>query len=185
MKTTMISIRPAILCMIFAALFVLLPRAFVAQPQNRSSGNCAQKNLTTVRNLPPNNLLSVALSRGEIGDGIQKPWMSTLFSFGFKHVVGELSFKLSKDEFDLQINQMKLYREYYDPQSTFYEISARDSSKFKVLEFDLARALYSDATELIRGTQIDGPVCGTLYLNLLNDSCLPKLNAMPLLETKC
>lgn len=130
-----------------------------------------------LQTLGPDNTLRHALEEGMRGDGIHYFWMDMMKEGGVKQATFVIRFEGSTD---LKITSVKYLRQYYRYDTAIDDPSRIEQIRSIGLEQSLSSAILNQARgELIEETRAHGSrsLCGTLYLNLLDDEVLPVLTA--------
>ncbi|MBS1798076.1 MAG: hypothetical protein JSS81_29940 [Acidobacteria bacterium] len=128
--------------------------------------------------------LRISLENGGRGDGIRYAWMDELQKLGIKRVSFTINFVWNNKITKLDIVEIGYYSQYYD-----VDDPKGDTEKFKrILSSDLEDRLKSEIITRAKksipyvienNSEIYGKkkkICGTEYMNLLDDEVLPILN---------
>lgn len=138
--------------------------------------------------LEPDNTLRYALESGKRGSGVHYTWMDEMRRRGIKQASFRIRFSRCPKQVNIEIVDAKYLQRYYR-----FDAKIDDESELKqITESGLDDALTDEI--LIRAqanlNQRAGAfrlkrLCGTLYLNLLDDELLPILDDLPDINTNC
>ena len=169
--------RNAVSSATLAVLLTLsLGRMPKAQSQPQSGDGHVQRIITS---LEPDNTLRVALERGDRGNGIFRTWMEEMRQHGVKQASYRVRFRWSPTSKKVVIEDSAYLRHYYRFDSKISdEMNLKrieQSGLAKHLAKEILRRARQNLTQ--RTHDVLSPwVCGTLYLNLLDDGILPILD---------
>ena len=137
-----------------------------------------------IRSLPANNMLRVALERGEKGDGIHHSWMDEMKKYEIKQAAYVFNFEWQENKI---INLIEK-RVSYHPAYYQYDVTFKDERKIQeIKESDLAEILKAEAMirarnlleKVLKRESPNESARGTVYSNLLDDERLPILVDLP------
>jgi hypothetical protein len=142
-----------------------------AQYSNNTNQVCKQHNQQIIKNLKPDNPLYSALERNETGNGIFYSWMNKMQLSKVKQATAVVDFELRGQEVKLSVREIIFYNRY-DYFGSKARIKNVGNDK-QTLYDDLKIPFFNEALRTIEGFKIKNNNCGKLYLNLLDDACLP------------
>ncbi len=155
-----------IILMIFCSIL-----AVNAQYSNNTKEVCNQRNQQIIKTLKTDDPLYLALKRNETGSGIFYSWMNRMQSSKVKQATAVVDFELRGQEVKLNVREITLYTRY-DYFGSEAQIKNVGNDKQSLYE-DLKMPFFSEALRIIENFKIKNNNCGKLYLNLLDDACLP------------
>lgn len=138
--------------------------------------------------LDPINRMRIAIESGDRGDGVYYLWMDGMKGLGVKQAAFTVRFIWTKRTRSVEIVDVKYLTRYYVMN---LEIKDPDLNR-QIVDSGLEAKLSAEA--LTRAAKMipqyltpswNGPVCGDLDINLLDDETLPILNVIPLIESDC
>ncbi len=141
-----------------------------SQYSNNTNQVCKQHNQQIMKTLKPNSTLYTALERNETGNGIFYSWMNKMQSSKVKQATAVVEFELRGQEVKLSVREITLYNRY-DYFGSEAQIKNVGNDK-QTLYDDLKIPFFNEALRTLEGFKIKNN-CGKLYLNLLDDACLP------------
>ena len=138
--------------------------------------------------LGKDNTLRIALERGDRGDAIYRQWMSKMRQHGVKQASFRIKFIWGKQHKSLKLEDIKYLQEYYNFDALISDVLVLNQIRASKLEQELSDEVLSrakaDLNQRLRDLKLN-QICGTLYLNLLDDEILPILNDMPDITDEC
>lgn len=160
-------------------------RSQVAQTANQSRDERVRQILES---LEPDNTLRFALERGDRGSGMHYAWMDKMRQRGVKQATFRIHFHWGRQSKKLRITDVKYLRQYYRFDTAISDPSIIEQIRANGLEQELraeilrrAKADAAQRTHDLGSSQI----CGTLYLNLLDEEVLPILDEPPDIDDNC
>ncbi len=156
-----------------------------AQVNKLSSEVCKQNNQLVKKDLSEINPLLDFLEKNWVGDGLIKPWMAEIKARRIRHASADVYFELRNKSVTLRIDHVALSRQYYYSDPKLEPSSVLEPSERNALIKYLTPAFFIKAVEFLDSTRVKENSCGNLYLNLLDDACLPIINAIPYVDPKC
>lgn len=140
-----------------------------------------------LESLEPDNTLRFALEKGDRGSGAHYAWMDNMRQQKVKQASFRIRFAWCPKNKKLDITDTKYLRQYYrfdtriDDRSALKEI--RESGLQQALTDEILIRAKANLTQRARHLRSNW-ICGTLYLNLLDDEILPILDE-PAIHSKC
>lgn len=141
-----------------------------------------------LESLEHDNTLRFALERGDRGSGVHYAWMDKMRQQGVKQASFRIRFVWCPKDKNLSITDAKYLRQYYrfdtkiDDRSVLKEI--HESRLERALTNEILIRAEANLTQKVRDLR-SNRICGTLYLNLLDDEVLPILDEPADIDTKC
>lgn len=132
-----------------------------------------------IASLEPDNTLRVALERGDRGNGIFRRWMKEMRQQGVKQASYRVRFVWSSTSKKVAIEDSAYLTHYYRFDSKISDAVSLKRIEQSGLAKHLAKEILVRARHNLtqRAREMASPwVCGTLYLNLLDDEVLPILD---------
>lgn len=152
-------------------------RAYSTPEQCRASNNLVKKTLD------PKNSLFWAIDKDELGDGIWSTWRAKMERADVKHVTARIEFKYVNSDLSLSLADMSFFKRYYPLTEEGRTIWANAADRASLRQSLLIPA-FIQAAQLLKDLNVKSGSCGDLYIDLLDDACLPVQNQMPLIS-KC
>lgn len=140
-----------------------------------------------IKTLDSSNPLRAALESGRRGDGIHQSWMDGMKQQGIKQASFRIRFTWEKGSVRFQIVNVKYLRQYYQFNTAVKAARSLRAVPIK-LKNDLRGAILVRAKADVESRFKDSKnrrICGTLYLNLLDNEILPILDEIPHLDYGC
>jgi hypothetical protein len=138
--------------------------------------------------LESDNPLRFALERGLRGSGRHHAWMNQMQKLGVKQAAYRIRFNWKKQDGILDVVDVKYLQRYYQYQTAITEQSLlnqiRDSGLEEELRNEILLRARAFVVEKVNASD-DDQLCGTLYINLLDDEVLPILDEPADLEENC
>lgn len=169
-------------CLCFS-LFAQQPLS--KQDANQSANERVHRLLET---LEKDSTLWVALERGDRGDNIYRQWMNKMQQHGVRQASFRIKFSWGKQSKDLKITDIKYLQEYYHFDTAISDALILNQIRAGELEQELSTEVLNRAKVNLNRRLRDlnaNQICGTLYLNLLDDEVLPILDDMPDVSDEC
>jgi hypothetical protein len=141
-----------------------------------------------LESLEQDNTLRFALERGDRGSGVYYAWMDKMRQQKVKQASFRIRFAWCPKNKRLDITDTKYLRQYYrfdtriDHRSALKEI--RESGLEQALTDEILIRAKANLTQRARDLRSNW-ICGTLYLNLLDDEILPILDEPAEISSKC
>ena len=157
----------------------------VAQTANQSRDERVRQ---VLESLERDNTLRFALERGDRGSGMHYPWMDKMRQQGVKQASFRIHFHWVKQSKKLKITDIKYLQQYYRFDTAINDQSIVEQIRASGLERELRNEILRRAKANLAQRMRDlgsSQICGTLYLNLLDDEVLPILDEPPDLNEDC
>lgn len=141
-----------------------------------------------LKSLEQDNTLRLALERGYRGSGVHYTWMDKMQQQSVKQASFRIRFYWETEFKKLKIVDTKYLRQYYRFDTAVDDQSINEQIRASGLEQELRNEILRRArANLAQRTRESGSgqICGTLYLNLLDDEVLPILDEPPDLSDDC
>lgn len=144
---------------------------------------CRSKNQLMKKTLSKDSPLLRAIESNSVGNGRHFDWMDNMKAQNIRQAAASVDFNFEGQSLTLSIVRMKFSSQYY-----YFETNSEKTDKRmlsdQLLIDELRMPFFVHALEFLesRGNKAQ---CGTLYLNLLDDACLPIMNDIPDMRTKC
>lgn len=166
-------------------LFVTLALTIAASGQDvLSSRQCKEKNQSVKRTLDKNNDLFMAIDRNETGHGRVFSWTWQMKQIGIKHAAASVRFQFNGSDIRMALDNVRFYTSYY-----YFapEASVSTSRDTRILELQkvLRLPFFAEALDVLSGINAPQDSCGTVYVNILDDGCLPVPSEIPFVEKSC
>jgi hypothetical protein len=152
----------------------------IAQDRSVDRGQCRVNNQSIMKKLPKGETLFELLATGNVGDGNFFAWMEKMREFNIKTASAKIDFEYRNQILKLSVRSISLSTRYYNfGEGSEPHISVDEkTSLHESLVFPfLKRAIRS--LEILRVKKNN---CGSLYLRLLDDGCLPIADEIPEIE---
>lgn len=154
-----------------------------------TSGQSSREHLKQIiESLEADNTLRRALERGDRGNGIHYEWMDKMRAQSIKQASFRIRFQWRKQSNRLKIIDTKYLSNYYrfdtfiENQERIEEI--RSSGLEQELRDEILRRAVINLTQRTDAAK-SNQLCGTLYLNLLDEEILPILDEPPDVDSEC
>jgi hypothetical protein len=157
----------------------------VAQTANQSRDERVRQILES---LERDNTLRFALERGDRGSGMHYAWMDKMGQQGIKQASFRIRFHGGRQSRKLKIADIKYLRQYYRFDTAIDNQSIIEQIRASGLEQELRNEILRRAKSNLAQRKYDlrlSKICGTLYLNLLDDEVLPILDEPTDLDADC
>jgi hypothetical protein len=165
------------LVMLCIGLFMILANFASAQADGLSRKVCLEKNKSLLRDLNPDNSLYKSILRGEIGTGIENSWMSKMRRAGVRQLNATLEFRILEKSVQIDLIRIGFYDRYYD-----FSRSMIETDSLAELRKTIRLNVFQEALGFLNSLSVNYDSHGTLFLNLLDDPCLPITNEIPTIE---
>lgn len=160
-------------------------RLKVTRTSNQSSDEHVRQ---VIESLEQDNTLRFALERGDRGNGVHYFWMDMMKQQGIKQASFRIRFVWCSGSEKLEITDIKYLRQYYR-----FDTAINDRSVLSKVRYSGLKQALSD--EILTRARVDlnqraralgsNTICGTLYLNLLDDEFLPILDEPANIDYQC
>lgn len=170
--------------LIVLSVLVLLARA-IAQNEPMGSNQCLVKNELFKKTLSKDNILYLAIEKKETGTGLYLPWMEKMKSLNVRQAAAEVRFDIKNNEIKLELKRIDLLSNYYNYESKAVFKTSDELQSKRELQDRLKMAFFIKTLNFLDEIKIKNFDCGELYLNLLDDACLPNWNEIPYIQSNC
>lgn len=154
-----------------------------AQSFETSKTACEQHNQQILKVLQPNNTLYFALKRNEIRDGINYVWMDKMHSLNIKHAIATVSFEMKNNDLKLSLKNVIFSDSYYYfPPESRAKLTDKDRDS---ITNELKIPFFAEALHLVEAHPVRSENCGKIYVNLLDNACLPIIYNTSSIEYGC
>jgi hypothetical protein len=145
-----------------------------ASGQEVQSRSCSERNKKTAQSLKKGSPIFFALRGGLSGDGRLRPWQSEMKRLKIKHAFGVVSLERKNRSLQLDIVDIILLSDYYNFNAELREGDDLEAKQqVGKLKEDLEWPILSEANSMLAGMKLTSHICGRLYVNIVDDECLP------------
>lgn len=147
---------------------------------------CQEKNQKTKKLLDSDSIILQGILSGRTGDGLEHPWRGKMRELGFRRIAAGVRFQIADGTLSLvEIANLATSTKYdrFEDSVTKSSTSVSMSKEELILKFRFP--IYARALQLLEGYSIKSITCGELYVNLLDDACLPIYGGIPSIGSKC
>ena len=156
-----------------------------AQTNDRSAVGCRASNQLIKKTLDKESTLYWALERNELGNGRFLPWMSDMQTLNIRHASADIYFEFKGQTISLTAGNITFSKQYYYFGEKAAVINPEELAKRQALRDRLGIPFFTKALDLIQALRIKAGSCGHLYLDLLDDACLPTPTTIPYVDPSC
>lgn len=157
----------------------------IAQTTLTPVESCKARNRLTLGRLDRGAPFFNAIDRGAMGETQVLPYMLEMRTLGIKHVSADVAFEISKAKISLQDVGLSFSSNYYDFQKPWELADRSRSDRLAALNKSLKWPVYLEMLKMLQSIDVKDGSCGRVYLNLLDDECLPTVNPVPDVSFPC
>jgi hypothetical protein len=164
----------ALCTLLFFGNVLLFPQAV-----NDERQACRVSNQKLIMTLPSDNILAKAISAGEVGNAIDGPWLDQMESLGIRQATAKVDFSFRPERLELKLVKTTLLTKYYLFDSEYRTKESTAPPTMLRLEKELAIPFFVESTALLQSLRFKENTCGTLYVSILDNVCLPVRTELP------
>lgn len=135
--------------------------------------------------LDSDNPLSRLLQEGREGNGLRYEWMDQMSIYGIKQVSSRIRFELADKTILFRIENLRFSDRYYEFNSKTFDKEIVEKISNSNFKDNITFALLKKALDFLEKQKLKPNTCGFLYINLLDNPCLPVLDEIPTIEYDC